>query len=157
MPGCFRFHPNHAIIQPGKDARKVGSRGEVMVAKEAVAYEIPLEMREFADKSVEQARKAFDGFVGAAHRTVNAMDSAADTGRTGAQDAGRRAIAIAETNVAASFAFAQRLVRATDMGEVMQIQSEFLQQQLSAMQDQLSELGAALTAGPFGRSRSGQP
>ena len=26
-------------------------------------YEVPTEMREFAERSVEQARKAFDGFM----------------------------------------------------------------------------------------------
>ncbi len=41
-----------------------------MAGRTPGVYEIPQEMREFADKSVEQARKAFDGFVGAAQRTV---------------------------------------------------------------------------------------
>jgi len=32
------------------------------------AYQIPTEVRDFAEKSVEQARKAFEGFSGAAQR-----------------------------------------------------------------------------------------
>jgi hypothetical protein len=32
-------------------------------------YEVPAEMRDFAEKSVEQARKAIDGFMGAARKT----------------------------------------------------------------------------------------
>lgn len=116
-------------------------------AHESGAYEIPLEMREFADKSVEQARRAFDGFVGAAQRTVAAMDERGGTVQAGVQDIGRKTIAFAESNVAASFAFAQQLVRATDMGEVMKLQSEFLRSQLEAMQAQARELGASLTQG----------
>ncbi|MBL8570372.1 MAG: phasin [Phreatobacter sp.] len=114
---------------------------------ESGAYEIPLEMREFADKSVEQARRAFDGFVGAAQRTVAAMEDHGDTVQAGAQDIGRKTIAFAESNVAASFAFAQQLVRATDMTEVMKLQSEFLRSQMEAMQAQARELGASLTQG----------
>ena len=114
---------------------------------ESSVYEIPLEMREFADKSVEQARRAFDGFVGAAQRTVAAMEDHGDTVQAGAQDIGRKTIAFAESNVAASFAFAQQLVRATDMTEVMKLQSEFLRSQMEAMQAQARELGASLTQG----------
>ncbi|HKH35041.1 MAG TPA: phasin, partial [Beijerinckiaceae bacterium] len=36
------------------------------MAEPKMAYEVPPEMREFAEKSVEQARKAIDGFIGAA-------------------------------------------------------------------------------------------
>lgn len=117
-----------------------------MVKQAPGAYDIPLEMREFADKSVEQAKKAFDGFVGAAHRTVSAMEGQAGVVQAGAQDVGRKAIAFAESNVAASFAFAQQLVRATDMVEVMRLQADFLKSQMQAMQAQAQELGAAATA-----------
>jgi phasin len=120
------------------------------------SYEIPLEMREFADKSVEQARKAFDGFVGAAQRTVDAMGASAETFQTGAQDVSRKAIAMAETNMAASFAFAQRLVRATDMVEVMQLQSDFLKSQMETMRLQAEELGTTL-AGNAGKKPAKRP
>ncbi|MBY0363826.1 MAG: phasin [Phreatobacter sp.] len=115
-----------------------------MAGRTPGVYEIPQEMREFADKSVEQARKAFDGFVGAAQRTVSAMDGSAGSVQSSAQDVGRKAIAFAETNVAASFAYAQRLVQARDMAEVMEIQTRFLQEQMKAMEEQARELGGAL-------------
>ena len=38
-------------------------------------YEIPAEMRDFAEKSVEQARKAFEGFIGAAQKAVSATET----------------------------------------------------------------------------------
>ena len=125
-----------------------------MVRKGPGSYEIPLEMREFADKSVEQARKAFDGFVGAAHRTVEAMETSAGTVQTGAQDVSRKAIAFAETNVAASFDFAQRLVRAADMGEVLRLQADFLKSQMAAMQAQAQELSETATGAALKKKRS---
>ena len=43
-------------------------------------YEIPAEMRDFAEKSVEQARKAVEGFFGAAQKAViGAINRAART------------------------------------------------------------------------------
>lgn len=107
------------------------------------SYDIPIEMREFADRSVEQARRAFEGFVGAAQRTVEAMERSSEAVHSDARETGLKAIGIAEANVAASLAFAQRMVRASDMMEMMQIQSEFLQSQMQAMQAQARELGTA--------------
>uniref|UniRef100_UPI00195379F8 phasin family protein n=1 Tax=Enterobacter hormaechei TaxID=158836 RepID=UPI00195379F8 len=72
------------------------------------------------------------------------MEGSGETVQTGARDVGRKTIEIAEINVAASFAFAQKLVRATDMVEVMQLQAEFLKSQMQAMQAQAKELGATL-------------
>jgi hypothetical protein len=37
-----------------------------MAINQTQNYEVPAEMRDFAEKSVEQARKAMDGFIGAA-------------------------------------------------------------------------------------------
>jgi phasin len=125
-----------------------------MVKQRPGSYEIPQEMREFADKSVEQAKKAFDGFVGAAHRTVAAMEDSAGTVQTGAQDVSRKAIAFAETNMAASFDFAQRLVRAADIGEVMRLQADFLKSQMAAMQAQAHELSATAAGSATKKKRS---
>lgn len=40
-------------------------------------FEIPNELRDFADRSVDQARKAFEGFVGVAQKAVGTLDDAA--------------------------------------------------------------------------------
>jgi len=34
-------------------------------------FEVPPEMRDFAEKSVEQARQAFDGFISAAQQAMS--------------------------------------------------------------------------------------
>lgn len=105
-------------------------------------YQIPTEVRDFAEKSVEQARKAFEGFAGAAHK---ALDGAADVpfAVPGAKDVSVKALSFAEANVKAAFDLAQKLVHAKDPQEVFKLQSEFVQSQLSAIQDQTKELGAA--------------
>ena len=39
-------------------------------------FEIPNELRDFAERSVEQARKAFEGFLTVAQRTAGVADDA---------------------------------------------------------------------------------
>ena len=51
----------------------------------------------------------------------------------------------AEQNIANSFEFAQKLVRAKDIQEVMALQQEYLQSQMKAMSAQAKDLGSAAT------------
>ena len=45
-----------------------------MATNPAEQFQIPPEMRAMAEKSVEQAKQAVEGFISAAHRTVSAFD-----------------------------------------------------------------------------------
>lgn len=105
-------------------------------------YEIPTEMRDFAEKSVEQARKAIDGFMNAAQKTVDTFEGSANTVQASAKDATRKTFTYAEQNLSAAFDLAQRMVRAKDMQEAMQIQAEFVRTQFEAMQSQMKEFGS---------------
>jgi phasin len=105
-------------------------------------YEIPAEMRDFAEKSVDQARKAIDGFMTAAQKTVDTFEGSANTVQASAKDATRKTFSYAEQNLSAAFDFAQRMVRAKDMQEAMQIQAEFVRSQFEAMQNQMKEFGS---------------
>jgi phasin len=111
----------------------------------AEPFQIPPEMRAFAEKSVEQARQAFDGFMTAAHRTVTTMEGQAEAARQGAKDISERAIDFAEQNIASSFEFAQQLLRAKDVQEVFRLQSDYLQRQMQAFSEQARELGESST------------
>ncbi|AWN49697.1 phasin [Methylobacterium terrae] len=104
-------------------------------------YEIPTEMRDFAEKSVEQARKAFDSFIGAARKTADTLQGSAELARNNAQDVSTRGISYAEQNVNAAFDLAQKLVRSKDVQEAMQHQAEFVRSQFAAMQTQAREFG----------------
>ena len=105
-------------------------------------YEIPAEMRDFAEKSVEQARKAIDGFMGAAQRTVDTFEGSANTVQANTKDMTRKTFAYAEQNISAAFDLAQKMVRAKDMQEAMQVQAEYVRQQFESMQAQMREFGA---------------
>jgi phasin len=109
-----------------------------------VPYEVPTEMREFAEKSVEQARKAFDGFIGAAQKAVDTAQGSAESARVNAQDITRKAMTYAENNIGAAFDLAQKVVSAKDLTEILQHQSEFMKSQMAALQTQLKEMGAVV-------------
>ena len=113
-----------------------------MAANQPQGYEIPPEMRDFAEKSVEQARKAIDGFMSAAQNTADTLEGSATTVQASAKDAARKTFSYTEQNLTAAFDLAQRMVRAKDMQEAMQIQAEFVRSQFEAMQSQMKEFGS---------------
>jgi phasin len=105
-------------------------------------FDVPTQMRQFAEQSLEQARKAVDGFMTAAQKAVTTAEAQANAAQSGAKDIGQKAMSFAEQNVANSFEFAQKLVRAKDMQEIMALQQEFLQSQMKAMSEQAKDLGS---------------
>jgi phasin len=104
-------------------------------------FEVPPEMRAMAEKSVEQAKKAIDGFIAAARHAASTVDNQASAARFGAKEVGDLAMRYAERNIAASFEFAQSLLRAKDVQEVMKLQSDYAKQQLTVLAEQAKDLG----------------
>lgn len=107
-------------------------------------FEIPEQMRAFADKSVDQAKKAFDDFMSATAQAVEKSETSAKSIQSGARDVNRQALAFLESNVAASFDFAQQLVRARTVEEIARIQQAFLQKQAEATQSQTRDLAETI-------------
>lgn len=125
------------------------------MAKDPGPFEIPAEMRNAAEHGVVQARQAFDSFMSAAQKALAKLEEQASTAQAGAKDVRTRLMDFAEQNVLTSFDYAQRLVRAKDLDEMMRIQAEFLEKQMAALNAQSQELGkAATTPAAGGRDRS---
>jgi phasin len=108
-------------------------------------FEIPGDMRAFAEKSVEQARQAFDTFINAAHQAAANFEGQAASAQKGVLAVSEKAVAFAEQNMAASFDYAQKLVRAKDAQEVMRLHAEYVQAQMAALAEQARELGQTAT------------
>jgi phasin len=104
-------------------------------------FEIPKEMRSMAEASLDQARKAFEKFVSAAQQTAGTIEERGATVRAGARDIGAKAISYAEKNVQASLDYAQSLLHAKDLTEIMRLHSEYVQAQMRALAEQASEMG----------------
>ena len=125
-----------------------------MAKEQAGNFDIPRDMRNFAEQSVEQARKAFDGFMSAAQKTATSLEGQASAAQEGVQDMRRKAMSFAEKNVSTSFDFAQRLMRAKDIEEITRLQTEFLQSQMQVFAQQAQELGQTATRAAMGTVRS---
>jgi phasin len=104
-------------------------------------FEIPDQMREMADKSVEQARKAIGQYLDATQQAVAKAEGSAKTVRDGATEMSRQALAYVEENVDASFDFAQRLVQARTIEEITALQKEFVARQMAGLTEQGKNLG----------------
>ena len=105
-------------------------------------FEIPDQMRDMADKSVEQARKAIGQYLDATQEAVAKAEGSARTVRDGAAEVSRQALAFVEENVNASFDFAHRLVQARTVEEIAALQKEFLARQMAGLTEQGKNLGS---------------
>ena len=56
-----------------------------------------------------------------------------------------KAIAFAEKNVQSSLTYAQQLIHAKDLAEVMRLHTEYVQAQMRALAEQASEMGQTVT------------
>lgn len=107
-------------------------------------FEVPVDIRDFAQKSVDQARKAFEGFISAAQKATDAVTSAGENMREGAKTVSTQSLGFAERNVSATFDFASKLVQAKDPQEAFALQTEFLKSQLQTIQEQAKEIGTTI-------------
>jgi phasin len=107
-------------------------------------FEIPKEMRSMAEASFTQARKTFEKFLENAEATAGSMEQRGETMRAGAKDISARAVGYAEKNVQASLDYAQSLLHAKDLPEVMKLHSEYVTTQMRSLAEQASEMSQVM-------------
>jgi hypothetical protein len=108
---------------------------------EKPSFEIPPELRDFAEKNVEQARAAYDQFMDFMTKAMGAWtdQSGADT-MTGFKAVQEKAVAFAKENAERSFALASDLARAKDVQEVLTLQGRYAQTQIQTFGIQAQQL-----------------
>jgi phasin len=104
-------------------------------------FDVPPEMRAFAEKSVEQARQGLDVFITAAHQAMCQFEGQAETSRQGGKDVTEKAMTFAERNITSAFEFAQELVRARGVEDVSRLQADYIKRQMQVLTEQARELG----------------
>ncbi|MGX7745643.1 phasin [Rhodopseudomonas parapalustris] len=108
-------------------------------------FEIPKEVRSMAEAGFDQARKAFEHMLSSAQQTASTIEDRGATARANAKEITTRAVTFAERNVHAALDYAQQLVHAKDLGDVMRLHSEYVQAQMRALAEQASEIGQVVT------------
>jgi phasin len=104
-------------------------------------FEVPKELRSMAEAGFDQARKAFETMLSSAQQTASVIEGKGASVREGAKDIASKAVSYAERNVTASLDYAQQLVHAKDISEIMRVHSEYVQGQMKALAEQASEIG----------------
>ena len=104
-------------------------------------FEIPNEMRAVAERNVEQAKLAFNNFMQAGQEAVSALEKRVEASQGGALDISKKAMSFAEQNILSAFAFAQKIVQAKDIQEIVRMQSLFVQSQMQVLTEQVKDLG----------------
>ena len=104
-----------------------------------IEMEVPLQVREFAKKSVDQAEKAISSFIDSASKSIDLVPGPVT-------DIAKQTLAITEKNLKASFEHARKLIQAKDINEVMQLHSEFLRTQFAVATEPLKKVDGESTA-----------
>ena len=108
--------------------------------------EVPAEVRELAEKTIDQAEKAFGMFFDAANKSVAAVPAPTS-------EMSKQALSFTQQNMKAAFDNARRLVHAKDLQEAMQIQSEFLKSQFTNAGEHMRQVSSGLmSAAKFNKS-----
>ena len=85
----------------------------VAVAKDTISnFEIPIEARQLAEKSVDEAKQAFDNFVAASQKVTISFEAQVAVAQAGSKEVHSKVRTFAERNVATCFEFAQKFVHA---------------------------------------------
>ncbi len=106
-------------------------------------FEIPEQIRTFAEKSVEQAKKAVDDFLAATNQAVAKVEASSNTVQSGALDLNKKVLTLAEENIASVFEHAQKLVQAKDPQEILKLQADYLKAQAASFGEQVRQIGDA--------------
>ena len=107
--------------------------------------EVPAELRDMAEKTIDQAEKAFELFFDAASKSMATIPGAGT-------DISKQALSFTEHNMKAAFDHARQLVHATDLQEAMRIQSEFLRSQFTNAGEHMRDITSKVMSAGKGKS-----
>jgi len=95
--------------------------------------EVPTELRNMAEKTIEQAEKAFSMFLDAANKSMASIPHPT-------AEMSKKALSFTQQNMKAAFDHAKKVVQTTDLQEAMRIQSEFLKNQITNAGEQMKKI-----------------
>jgi phasin len=104
------------------------------------SFEIPPEIRDLAEKNVEQARQAYGQFMDFMSQAMSAWTGAASPEAGGFKAVQDKAIAFAKENAERSFALASDLAKAKDVQDVITLQSRYVQTQMQTFGIQAQQI-----------------
>jgi phasin len=109
-------------------------------------FEASSQMREFAERNIEQVRAAYAQYMAAARKAQHMMASmvSANPLTSGMKQVQERMMEFTQQNIETGFSLASALARATDLKDALEIQSRHAHQQIPAYSLQAQEFGRLL-------------
>ena len=104
--------------------------------------EIPAAFREFAEKSVSQAKDTYDRMKSAAEEATDILEDTYATASKGAADYGLKLIEAARVNTNAAFDFASEIIMVKSLSEAVELSTAHARRQFEAVTTQAKELSA---------------
>ena len=101
--------------------------------------EVPATFREFAEKSIAQARDTYAKMKSAAEDASDMVEDTYETAREGVFNLSVKALDAVKTNSDASFALARDLFGAKTFAEVIELQTAYARKQFDSMTAQVRE------------------
>jgi hypothetical protein len=80
----------------------------------------------------------------------NSIEGRNEAVRDSVRDISSKAISFAQQNMTASLDYAEQLLRARDLAEVMRLNTEYVQAQMKALTEQASEIGQSMGRAALG-------
>ena len=147
------------LLERAADDRRLGVHLEAALDEKEGAmttstpsrFDIADEMRVAAERSVEQAKLAFDNYMRATEEAVSAFEAQVEASQRGGLDISRKAMGFAESNVRTAFEFAHKIIQADDIQEVLRMQSQFVEAQMQVLREQVVGLGETINKAASGK------
>jgi phasin len=105
-----------------------------------IPFEVPEQVRAFAEKGVSQARESYTKFKDAAETHNSTIEAVFTTATKGATDYSAKLLDIVKANTNATFDFAQELVGAKSVPQAMELWSAHAKKQVETITAQTKEL-----------------
>jgi Phasin protein len=99
--------------------------------------EVPAELRELAEKTIDQAERAFGMFFDAARRSTSTAAP------TPVQELSKLVLAFSEESLTTSFEYARKLALTSSLQEAANLQAELVLRQIGGAQQHIRELARA--------------
>jgi phasin len=105
-----------------------------------IPFEVPEQMRAFAEKGVSQARESYAKFKDVAESSNGTIEAVFSTAGKGASEYSAKLMDIVKTNTSANLDFAQELVGVKSLPQAMELLTAYTRKQFETFTAQSKEL-----------------
>jgi phasin len=107
--------------------------------------EMPESVRNVMKSSIEQAKKAFDSFIGASQKAMQGMEASSSTPAGGLKDLNEKIAEYTRLNADANFQYAMKLTDTRQLSDVVELQNAHVRETMDRFTKQLDDLRELMT------------